>query len=222
MTGTGDYAGEKASTQVGIRIVDEDRVSGVPRIIGSVAGDGQVEVRWALPDDTGIVNGNTGNITKYKVYWGTTEGVNTGSSNDNVAEVTGSTAYTITSMDAGPLPNDAEVYFVVTAWNAVGESLPSAVGKATPTATIIPVTGVVIDDKRTTEVDLDGTLQLSATIEPSDATDQRVSWSSSDESVATVDASFGLVTPQSVGGPVTITVTSIENSNEIDTIVKLT
>ena len=61
--------------------------------------------------------------------------------------------------------------------------------------------------KQTVNVTIGGSLQLDATVTPNDASDKTISWSTSDDSVATVDSS-GLVTPQSIGGPVTITATS--------------
>jgi uncharacterized protein YjdB len=59
------------------------------------------------------------------------------------------------------------------------------------------VTGVSLDVE-SASIDVDGTLQLTATIEPDDATDKSVTWSSSDDDIATVDDN-GLVTAVSAG-----------------------
>ena len=58
----------------------------------------------------------------------------------------------------------------------------------------------------------DATLQLTATVEPSNATNKAVTWSSSDETVATVDKN-GFVTAVG-GGTATITATAGEQSAE--------
>ncbi len=55
----------------------------------------------------------------------------------------------------------------------------------------IPVTGITLKEKTAT-VSIGGTKQLTATVTPANAANKMVSWSSSDNSVATVDAS-GLV-----------------------------
>ena len=62
-----------------------------------------------------------------------------------------------------------------------------------------------------TSVEKGETLQLTATVSPEDATDKSVSWSSSDENVATVDAD-GLVTAVAAGD-VTITATTSGNQS---------
>lgn len=72
-----------------------------------------------------------------------------------------------------------------------------------PTPTPVPVTGVSLDE-HTATLQPEGTLQLTATITPSDATDKKVTWTSSNESVATV-SSTGLVTAVA-NGEATITV----------------
>lgn len=75
------------------------------------------------------------------------------------------------------------------------------------------VTGITVASaNNATSVDVSGTLLLSATIAPNDATTQTVSWSSSNTSVATIDA-YGLVSGVA-GGEVTITATATDGSNK--------
>ena len=79
----------------------------------------------------------------------------------------------------------------------------------TVTPASIPVTGVTLD--QTTAKLIEGnTLQLTATVAPADATDKAVTWSSDDETVATVSAT-GLITAVSKG-TATITVTTQDGS----------
>ncbi len=68
-----------------------------------------------------------------------------------------------------------------------------------------PVTGVTISDERVT-LNINGTKQLTATVAPESAFNKNVTWSSSDESVASVSVS-GLVTALKTGKAV-ITVTT--------------
>ena len=70
----------------------------------------------------------------------------------------------------------------------------------------VPVTGVTLDQS-TASVEESGTITLTATVAPSNATDQTVSWSTSDSSIATV--SNGVVTGVSTG-TATITVTTTD------------
>ena len=73
----------------------------------------------------------------------------------------------------------------------------------------ISVTGVSLDQNTLTLVE-DGTAQLTATVEPANATNKDVTWSSDDEAVATVDAD-GKVTAVGAGNA-TITVTTEDGS----------
>ena len=191
--------------------IPENRAPGAPTISGSIAGDTQVEVNWTAPSDKGIINGDgsEGTITKYTVYWGDSTGFTR--SDDKKADVTDTTntTYTITG-----LTNGEAVFFIVTASNATGEGAASTEGSATPP---VAVTSVAIDSPTTTDVAMGGTLQLSATVEPNNATNKQLTWSSGDSNVATVDPS-GLVTSVAVGGPITITVTSDADSSMSDSI----
>lgn len=70
----------------------------------------------------------------------------------------------------------------------------------------VSVTGVTIDNCPSSDLTENDTYQLTATVSPSNATNQSVNWSSSNTSVATVNSS-GLVTAVSAG-TATITVTT--------------
>lgn len=74
----------------------------------------------------------------------------------------------------------------------------------------VPVTGVSLD-KTSAELKVDDTLTLKATIEPANATNQNVSWSSSDVKVATVEN--GTVTAVAAGTAV-ITVKTADGGKE--------
>ena len=73
------------------------------------------------------------------------------------------------------------------------------------------VTGVSLDKNRLT-LDVGGTATLAATVEPDEASIKNVTWSSENESVATVDTS-GTVTAHSTGNA-TITATAADGSGE--------
>lgn len=69
----------------------------------------------------------------------------------------------------------------------------------------VSVTGVELD-QTTATIDVDATLQLTATVSPADASDKSLTWSSSADAIATVNSS-GLVTGVAEG-TATITVTT--------------
>lgn len=66
----------------------------------------------------------------------------------------------------------------------------------------VPVSGIYLDQTKATVIE-GGTLQLTATVTPAEATDKSIEWTSSDESIATV-SNDGLVTTL-IPGTVTIT-----------------
>jgi len=86
-------------------------------------------------------------------------------------------------------------------------------------STLVAPTGVTVSSKSgmTTVSKANSTLQLKATVEPENATDKTVTWSTSDDSIATVDTN-GLVTFLSKNGTVTITATSAADATKSGTI----
>ncbi|MBR6846282.1 MAG: Ig domain-containing protein [Bacteroidaceae bacterium] len=87
--------------------------------------------------------------------------------------------------------------------------------KMTVPAANIPVTGITLNKTTASLTSRGQTLQLTATVTPDNATDKSVIWSSSNPSVATVDAN-GLVTAVS-SGRTTITATTADGSNKTAT-----
>ena len=91
--------------------------------------------------------------------------------------------------------------------------------EVTYTAGNVAVTGVTLD-KATDSVEVGSTTQLTATVAPSNATNQAVSWSSSNTSVATVNSS-GVVTGVAAGSAV-ITVTTSDGNKTATCTVTVT
>jgi uncharacterized protein YjdB len=109
------------------------------------------------------------------------------------------------------------------ATNSTAWSTPSVFGSVYLTTTcggtVVPVTSVSVSPA-SASVSVGGTQQLTATVLPSNATNQTVSWSSSNTSVATVNAS-GLVTGVATG-TATITVTTQDGSRTATSSITVT
>lgn len=80
--------------------------------------------------------------------------------------------------------------------------------EVTVTSQPVPVTGISLDDA---EVSVGRTIQLKPKFTPADTTQRGVTWASSDETIATVDANGNI--KGLAEGTVSITVTSTENAN---------
>ena len=83
----------------------------------------------------------------------------------------------------------------------------------------VAVTGVKLD-KSTAAVNVNGTTQLTATVEPSNAANKSVTWTSSNNNIATVDAN-GKVTGKAVGSA-TIQVTTTDGKKTASCTVTVT
>jgi hypothetical protein len=83
-------------------------------------------------------------------------------------------------------------------------------------STTVAVTGVEVEPTLTLYYDGMKTA-LSAKVTPDTASNKTVTWKSSDETIAKVNPDSGMVTPEAVGGPATITVTSAADSTKTAT-----
>lgn len=116
------------------------------------------------------------------------------SSNDAVATVNGGIVTAIGEGNATITVETSDGGFTATC-SVIVEPVP------------VDVTSVVLNET-TVNLKVDDTKQLTATITPSNATDKTVTWSSSSDAIATVDAN-GLVTGVSTG---TATITATTNN----------
>lgn len=120
------------------------------------------------------------------------------------------------------IPTTAGTYQItVTATNAYGsdsKTFPLTVDEASEPAEV-SVTGVSLS-QTSANLKVDEAVTLTATVQPDNATNKNVTWTSSDENVATVDAD-GLVT--AVGeGTATITVTTEDGGKTASCAVTVT
>ena len=120
-----------------------------------------------------------------------------------------------TGVISGTPTAEGESTFTVEAANDYG----SDSREFTLTIGVQDVTGVKLN-KNTTTIKVGGTETLTATVEPANATNQAVTWSSDNISVATVDAN-GLVTAVAEGSA-TITVTTEDGSKTASCTVTVT
>ena len=108
------------------------------------------------------------------------------SSNENIATVNRTTGV-VTAKSAG------EAIITATAHNGVTGSC-----SVTVNPDIIPVTKVLIN-KTTLTLNINDPETLTATVEPTNATDKTIKWRSNNTTVATVDEESGLVTAKAAG-----------------------
>ena len=152
-----------------------------------------------------LFTGNTATLTATVEPGNATNKALTWSTSDNTVATVDENG-TVTAVGAGEA--------TITVTTEDGEYI------ATCTVTVtVPVTGVKLN-KETLELFTDGSETLTATVEPGNATNKNVTWSSSDETIATVDNN-GTVT--AVGaGEATITVTTEDGCKTATCIVTVT
>lgn len=107
----------------------------------------------------------------------------------------------------GDATNNTSFVIKYNVTDAAGNEAIEKVVTITVEPAVINVTGVTLDNPTLTLVEGEATGKITETIFPSDATDKTVTWTSSDETVATVVD--GVVTPLLVG-TTTITVTTTD------------
>lgn len=137
---------------------------------------------------------------------GSTVELTTGTEGATIYYTTDGTAPTINSSKyANPIAvNDSVTIKAVAVKGNMRNSEPAAFEY---TVSNIPVTGIVLSLIKM-ELEAGKTLKLDATVDPGNATNKNVTWSSSDENVATVDGT-GLVTGVGVG-TATVTATTAD------------
>ena len=159
--------------------------------VGSAIGTANLTVKVVLDDSTVVPD----NVVEHCEFGYTKDEVFTHIALDTVFENAGD--YTIQAKL--PLENEA---FIVGQFNIkVVEAL-------------VPVDSVTVTPENA-ELDIGGTKTLTATVLPDNASNQSVTWTSSDKTVATVD-SDGKVTAVAAG-TATITATSVANNEKLDT-----
>ena len=88
-----------------------------------------------------------------------------------------------------------------------GEGFDTATTIGTLQAAVVPVTSVTLD-KAEASIETGATITLAATVTPNNASDKTVTWTSSDSTVATVDANGVVKGMAASSTPVTITATA--------------
>lgn len=124
---------------------------------------------------------------------------------------------TTLTINAGTANQSAKAILTVTATDTYGRTVSRTIRVVVARYV---VTSVTLDQTSVTQYANAGTFQLTATVEPSNAKVQEILWSSSDESVATVDAN-GVVTPVNTGTCV-ITAESFDGGIKANCTVTLT
>lgn len=166
------------------QIVNQEGIPTVVPIVGPIVTEAPTvsQVKVAVPEES-LVVGDTTTAKATVVPAGVSTTITWTSSNDAVATV--DTEGNIVAMGAGNA--------VITATAANGVS-----GTVTITVKAVSVTGVKLNSKSVNNMAVGNTTTLVATVEPTNATDRRISWSSTNEEVATV-TSEGVVTALKAG-----------------------
>ena len=207
-TSSAVYAGNTAGGNKSIQLRSSGSNSG---IVSTTSGGkvAKINVEWNSNTTTGRQIDIYGKNTPYSKadslynvkYQGTKLGSITTSQTELIVE--GDYAY------VGIRSYNSALYLdkLYITWSTCGVSYSDY---CTTVAAAVAVTGVSVDE--TASVNVGETTTLTATVSPDDATNKNVTWTSSDEAIATVDAN-GVVTGVAAG-EATITVTSVADNNK--------
>lgn len=107
-----------------------------------------------------------------------------------------------------------------------GEDISKATALPSFTTSAIPVTGVTLDSDNPTSVAVGADITLAAAVAPSNATNQNITWSSSDDTVAAFTKT-GAPTGSKIltgvkAGTVTVTVTTEDGSKKATADIEVT
>lgn len=141
----------------------------------------------------------------------TNQGMSWFSNNPAIASVDTNTGI-VTAIGAGEID--------ITVVSADGGFTASAIISVTGEAAIIPVYNVYVAPSIVT-LDVGSTLQLTASVEPLDATDNQVTWFSNNSDIASIDPNTGLVTAIQEG-EIDVTVTTNDGGFSASALIKVT
>ncbi len=212
---SGDIIADKnSSTPVNLEFKNNTDVDGTIRVRNNTIINSTYKLNKIILEDTDAnltlkANAYTVNFDKkgkLEIYGHTVDSITIGSSaKDSTIKLSGSSPV-IKSLTA-------KSKVEVTGTGKVESTSGSGnIDMSSGIQTGVSVTGVSLD-KKTANLTIGSTLTLKATVTPSNATNKKVVWSSSDATIASVDAN-GVVTPHKEGDAV-ITVKT-EDGNETD------
>ncbi|MBD1379244.1 fibronectin type III domain-containing protein [Metabacillus arenae] len=164
-------------------VVDTTAPNNVTNLVASNITQTGVTLTWAASTSTDVAN--------YQIYNGTT----------NIGQASG-TEFIISGLTAG-----TQYTFIVKAKDTSSNESSGTTVTATTSSESTTVTSVELD-KISSTLEQDQSIQLTATVLPSNAPNKDVTWSSSDTNIATVN-NTGLVTAVGIGNA-TITVTTVD------------
>jgi uncharacterized protein YjdB len=129
----------------------------------------------------------------------------------------------VATIDAnGAIAPVALGYTVVTVTTLDGNKTATCLVNVTPP---VAVSGVSISPASVSMAVTSGGQSVTATLAPTNATNQKITWSSSDTSVATVTnygSAYAYITPVGTGGPITITATTADGGKAATCTVTVT
>ena len=180
--------------------------------INGVSANDEIEVntKKALTIDVSSLPGDT----TYEYTWSLSGpallNTTSGMSVELTATGEGAVTITCTVTKVDETGASQQVATATTNVNVVAQSGPSST--PTPSPTTVKVTDIVVNPSDGVSLVAGATQQMTATVKPDDAANKTVKWSSSNNTVATVDENTGLVTAVKAG-TATITAAAQDGSN---------